>query len=140
MLFTYTIQHSLMLQMTLYHTKCYTHSHTVSDAPDFQSCVVSLEGQDGSELTSPCQPDTNLTTVYTNIVPHLLVGQWDVVYVSPTPIDLPVRPAYVDDFRVGVAISEIQTTLYRAASKRLTIIDCYIINLSFCLTINFNNV
>ena len=74
-------------------------------------------GVDGSEDLLPCQQNSTTPLVYTNFVPNQLDAEWGVAYVVPTPIPIPV-PAYVAGFRVGVATSEIQATLFRASSKR----------------------
>ena len=61
---------------------------------------------------------TNTTTqpIFTNIVPSELEADWTVSYTGPVT---PPQPAYVDDYEVGVAISEIRAFDYRAASESL---------------------
>ena len=54
--------------------------------------------------------------IFTNIVPAELEADWTVSYTGPTR---PVQPAYVDGYEVGVAVSEIRTFDYRAASEFL---------------------
>lgn len=52
--------------------------------------------------------------IYTNIVPTELEADWTASYTGPPR---PVQPAYIDGYEVGVAVSEIRTFNYRAASK-----------------------
>ena len=89
----------------------------VTDSPSLSSCVLLLGGADGDQVTTSCQPSNLTSPILTNIRPHLLQGMWEGLYTVPMP--LPPRPAYIssDGFDVGVAISEIVTSLYRAASK-----------------------
>ena len=62
---------------------------------------------------------TNTTTelIFTNIVPSELEADWTVSYTGPAT---PPQPAYVDEYEVGVAVSEIRAFDYRAASESLT--------------------
>jgi hypothetical protein len=61
---------------------------------------------------------TNTTTlpIFTNIVLSELEADWTVSYTGPAT---PPQPAYVDDYEVGVAVSEIRAFDYRAASEFL---------------------
>lgn len=57
---------------------------------------------------------------------------WEGLYTAP--MTFPPRPAYItsDGFDVGMAISEMVTSLYRAASKYATDIPMYVRTSCFC--------
>ncbi len=82
--------------------------------------MISIFGEDGSDVSLSCQPNATTPLLYTNIVPYTLRGDWGVAYTPPvTPF--PSAPAYVGGVAVGVAISEIQAFLYRASSELCTL-------------------
>ena len=65
-------------------------------------------------MTSCLVANASVETIYTNIVPIELEADWTSSYTGPAQ---PRQPAYVDGYEVGVAISEIRTFDYRAASE-----------------------
>ena len=67
-------------------------------------------------MTSCLAANVTSEPIYTNIVPTELEADWTTSY---TGAPRPVQPAYVDGYEVGVAVSEIRTFDYRAASKSL---------------------
>ena len=95
---------------------------SVTVSPMLETCSLTLRGMDGREIFSTCFPPTNTSTpppTFTNVPPSELEANWNSVY--PGPSSPPSFPAYVSSFSVGVAISEIRATVYRAASKT----DCH---------------
>ncbi len=82
---------------------------------ELESCSTIISGSDGSQSSSPCSNSSSPDPIYTNIVPYGLEGDWNAVFLGPST--LPLAPAYVTGFSVGVAVSDIRATLYRASSK-----------------------
>lgn len=65
-------------------------------------------------MTSCLAANVTSEPIYTNIVPTEMEADWTTSYTGPPR---PVQPAYIDGYEVGVAVSEIRTFDYRAASK-----------------------
>ncbi len=87
----------------------------VTVPPEIEACSTVIRGSDGSNFSSLCSNTSSPDPMYTNIVPYELEGVWDAVFLGPSAPR--PEPAYFAGFSVGVAVSEIQATLYRAASK-----------------------
>lgn len=85
------------------------------------SCSLLLEDSDGDEMRASCLPSNDTTSIFTNISPHLLQGAWEGLYAGP--VNPPAQPAYIPTggYEVGVAISELVASVYRAASEYILI-------------------
>ena len=91
--------------------------YAVSATPILQTCQLVLEGINGSRLHTSCLSVNDTTHVFTNIRPHQLRGMWEGIYIGPS--SLPSRPAYIptNGYSVGVAVSEMTASVFRAASE-----------------------
>ncbi len=90
---------------------------SVTDSPVLSPCSLRVEGASGDQLSTTCLPSNESSLIFTNISPYRLMGMWEGRYSGPT--NPPPNPAYIPSggYEVGVAVSEMVASLYRAASK-----------------------
>ena len=82
--------------------------------PELLSCSTTIRHMT-QELQVDCTNSSSLDSpVYTNILPLEVEADWSADFLGPSP---PIMPFYVVDVGVGVASSNVHTSLFRAASE-----------------------
>ena len=96
------------------HGKNNSSSFSVDTKPELESCSFTV-----SSLTSSTDCSINVTSVsYTNIQPNSITGNWRALFNGPSPA--PQRPAYVEEYAVGISQTMIIVTVYRHDSCKLS--------------------
>lgn len=82
--------------------------------PELLSCSITIRHM-SQELQVQCSNSSTLNSpIYTNILPQEVEADWSADFLVPS---LPIMPFYVVDVSVGVASSNVHTSLFRAAGK-----------------------
>ena len=108
-----TVSHMTVIFHAVLIVQYYVLHCAVVVPPDLLTCSVTLRTA-SQEVTVDCANSSS--PLFTNILPQMVEADWTADFLGPS-LNLNMAPAYVNDTEVGVASSNVHTSLFRAASE-----------------------